>query len=103
MIVITSLDERPVAVRPGDKFNLAVTDQMGFRVVISEEITAHKTIDFIASFRFALEDGTCPCFHLAGFFGKKAELPKEMREAKKFEDLTDEQRQRFVASVGVRV
>jgi len=64
---------------PGDTFNFTVKDSLGCEVVIREEITSRKLIDFIASFRFALADGTCPGFHLTGIFGCKSELPDEIK------------------------
>lgn len=101
MIVITRLVETPRHLLPGDEFRLTVKDALGSTVVITETITVAKVIDFIASFRFALEDGTCPGFHLTGVFANKAELPQELRNAKMFDDLTPEQRRNFERSVGV--
>jgi len=103
MIVITSLNESERYVEARDLFTLTITDNMGSKVLVSEEVTETKTINFMASYRFALEDGTCPGFHLCGIFGNKNELPKEMREAVKLEDLTEEQRANFIRTVGVKV
>lgn len=103
MIVITSLNTTPRYLMAGDRFCLTVHDALGSKVVVEEEITVAKTIDYVASFRFALDDGTCPGFHLTGVFANKAELPRELAEAKLLEDLTDEQYQRFVASVGTKI
>ncbi len=74
MIIITKLLDTVRRVYPGDSFNLTISDDLGCQILISEEITVAKTIDFIASFRFALEDGTCPGFHLTGIFANKDEL-----------------------------
>lgn len=103
MIVITYLDTRPRHALPGDEFHLRVHDDTGAEVVVRERITVEKVIDFIASYRFALEDGTCPGFHLSGVFACSAELPKELREAVRFEALSDVQRANFIASVGVKL
>ncbi len=103
MIVITSLSEWVKHVLPGETFRLTVKDMLGCEVIIEEEITVSKKIDFIASYRFCLEDGTCPGFHLCGIFGNKAELPKEMIRAVRIEDLTKEQHENLVKSVGVKV
>lgn len=103
MIVITKLDKRERCVEPGDTFNLTINDKMGCNVIIKEEITIPKIINFIASFRFALEDGTCPGFHLTGIFGNSNELPKEMQDAIMFEDLTKSQQENFKNSVGVKI
>jgi len=103
MIVITSLSTLARHVLPGDEFHLTICDSIGCDVVIQEVITVSKTIDFIASFRFTLEDGTCPGFHLTGVFANKAELPKELKEAKMLEDLSPEQYTNFVNSVGVKI
>lgn len=101
MIVITSLKSKAFHLAPDDEFCLRVTDLLGCEVLIREKVTEHKVIDYIASFRFALEDGTCPGFHLTGIFANKAELPKEIREAVFIEDLTPEQYANFVRTVGV--
>lgn len=101
MIVITRLIETPKFLVPNDEFCLRVSDVTGCEVVITERVTVTKVIDFIASFRFALEDGTCPGFHLTGVFANKAELPKELREAVLIEDLSPEQYANFVRTVGV--
>lgn len=103
MIVLTSVSKKIFHVMPGDMFHLSVTED-GFRdTVITETITEQRTIDFAASFRFAREDGTCLGFHLSGFFGNAAELPEEIQNAKRLEDLTDEQRSNFAKSVGIRI
>ena len=100
MIVITRLYTGVKYCAPGDIFNLTISDATGCEVVISEQITIKKTINFVASFRFALEDGTCPGFHLTGIFGNKDELPIEIKKAILFEDLTAQQQKRFMNSVG---
>jgi len=103
MIVITSVNNTRRHVQVGDRFCLKITDGMGSQVVIEEEITVEKTIDFIASYRFALEDGTCPGFHLSGIFGCRYELPIEIQNAVMLEDLTPEQHQRFIETAGVKL
>lgn len=103
MIVITHKNENCKCVCAGDLFRLIVDDKTGHRVIIEEEITQSKTIDFIAAFRFALEDGTCPGFHLMGVFACKSELPEELKKAVMLEDLTPKQYENFVKSVGVKI
>lgn len=103
MIVITSLSERSWLVCEGDEFRMTVADNLGCEILIREEITVSKMIDFIATYRFALEDGTCPGFHLCGIFGNKEELPKEIEEAKMLDDLTPEQYENFSNSVGIKI
>ena len=103
MIVITSLKTKPYYVEPGDEFRLRIGTANGTEDVIKEEITVEKTIDFVASYRFADEDGSCRGFHLNGFFGNSAELPQEMKEAKQLSDLTPEQLERFIATSGIEV
>lgn len=103
MIVITKLNETPRRLFPGDRFCLTVCDLTGFSVVIEEEITVEKVIDFIASFRFTLEDGTCPGFHLMGVFACKSDLPQELRDATHINDLTPEQLDNFTSSIGVKL
>ena len=103
MIVVTSLCDTPRCVMPGDTFNLSIQDRLGSEVIVRETITVSKTIDFIASFRFALEDGTCPGFYLMGVFACKSELPVELQEAVMFDDLTQKQKDNFVKSVGIEI
>ena len=102
MIVITSLNTNPRYVEPGDAFHLTISDATGCSVVINEEITVSKIIDFVASFRFALSDGTCPGFHLTGIFGCSSELPEEIKNAVMFEDLPKEQKDNFINSIGTK-
>ena len=103
MIVITKLYTEERHVCPGDTFNLTIKDGFNCEVLIKETITVVKTIDFIASFRFALDDGTCPGFHLMGVFACKSELPVELQGAVLFENLTKDQRKKFVKSLGVKI
>lgn len=103
MIVITKLNRVERYVCPGDHFCLTITDDMGCDVIIHEEITVNKVIDFIASFRFAMEDGTCPGFHLTGIFANSKELPEEMKTAKMLGDLTKDQYKNFADSVGIKI
>lgn len=103
MIVITSLSKITRYVYGGDTFNLTISDGMNHQVIIKEEITLTKKIDFIASYRFALEDGTCPGFHLCGIFGNRKELPEEIKNAKMIDDLSKKQRKNFIKSVGIKI
>ena len=100
MIVFTSIATAARSVAPGDEFALTITDGMGCSVLVTEKITEYKVIDFIASFRFALPDGTCPGFHLMGVFAVKSELPDELANGIRVEDLTEAQRKRFMATCG---
>lgn len=101
MIVITETKIKPFALYPGDQFCLSVSDDLGSKVVIKETITKETMIDFVAAFRFANEDGTCEGFHLTGIFAQRRKLPKEIREAVQFDDLTPEQRQNMIDSLGI--
>jgi hypothetical protein len=103
MIVITGKNETERCVVPGDTFQLTVTEQGNQEIIIEELITEMKTINFICSFRFTLDDGSCPGFHLSGFFGNKDELPREIEEAVLLEDLTEEQRKNLEKSVGIKL
>lgn len=103
MIVITSLVETPRRVYAEDEFCLRVSDKTGSEVLIREVITENKVLDFIASYRFAQEDGTVVGFHLSGVFACKSELPKELQEAVLIEDLTLEQRANFVRTAGINL
>ena len=103
MIVITEKSDRIIHCSPGDNFNFTVTDCFGSQVIITEEITVYKIIDFIASYRFALEDGTCEGFHLCGIFAESKKLPSELKNAIMFKDLTRKQKRNFRKTVGVKL
>ena len=103
MIVITSLKQDPFYVMFGDTFHLSVVDQAGRKEIIVEEITVTKTIDYVASFRFAQEDGTVLGFHLSGFFGDSRNLPDEIKRAVFFDELSSDQKRRFVDSAGMKL
>lgn len=103
MIIITSIMEKEFYLCSDDTFNLTISDALGSTVVISETIKVTKTINFIASYRFALKSGRCPGFHLCGVFGNKKELPEEMQKAKFLEDLTSKQYENFIKSVGIEI
>jgi hypothetical protein len=100
MIVITKLIEKTYSVTPGDLFSLTITSDNFEDTVIQEEINYTGEVNFIASFRFADDKGRCIGFNLCGFFGVKEALPREIREAKKFEDLTSEQKKNFIDTCG---
>ena len=99
MIVLTYVSNYSRHVLPGDEFHMTVTDGTGTDVVVREVITVAKKIDFMAAYRFALEDGTCPSFPLCGIFGNRRELPKEIKEAVRLEDLTEQQYNNFIAII----
>lgn len=103
MIVLTSVNNQTFSLCPGDEFHLTVKDEMGFHILVKEVVTVNKTINFVASFRFAFDDGTCPSFHLCGFFGNKEELPSEMENAVMLGDLTVEQLSNFKRTVGIAI
>lgn len=101
MIVITKVDRTERYLCAGDSFNLTISDSTKCEIVISESIITDKMIDFIASYRFTLEDGRCPGFHLCGVFANSSELPIELANAILFENLTDEQQSNFRATIGI--
>lgn len=100
MIIITSLKEREYCVCKGDKFNLSISGVDKDDVIISEEINITGIINYIASFRFAQDNGKCIGFNLCGFFGNKDYLPKEIKEAVMVQDLTEEQKSNFIETCG---
>ena len=101
MIILTSVNRTfDSNVEPGDIFKLTVSDCMGHQVIISETITVYTIINYVAAYRFALEDGTCPGFHLCGIFGNKDHLPKEIFKAKHIDDLSPKKRRKFMETVG---
>lgn len=105
VIVLTSVNEGySRSVVPGDEFHLSIADGVnGTTDVIVEEIAVAKIIDYWASFRFTGDDGTCVGFHLSGFFGNRNELPDEIKNAVRVQDLTPEQYGNFVKSLGIKI
>ena len=103
MIVITSLSTNTKCCNVGDEFQLIIKDGFNCTVVLHEIITVSKVIDYIASFRFARSDGNCQGFHLMGVFACRSELPDEFKNAVMFGDLTKEQADNFIKSVGIEL
>lgn len=98
MIIISTEEKNCVKhVMAGDTFNLIITRKDGTKdTLLSEEITQAMTFDYYCVFQFALDDGTVVGANLAGFFGVEAEMPQELKDAKRLGDLTYEQAQNFV-------
>ena len=106
MVILTSVHEGdPRFVIPGDTFRLTVGNRYNFgeTVILEEEITEAKTIDYYCSFRFARDDGTLVGFHLCGFFGNRNELPDEIRNGVRIQDLTPEQYGNMCRSIGIKI
>lgn len=103
MIVLTTKSDTYRTVLPGDEFHLIISDALGSEVVVKETITEHKIINYVAAYRFTLEDGSCPGFHLSGIFGNKESLPKEIKEAIHWEDLPWDKKKNFLRDVGVDI
>lgn len=102
MIVLTQVIRNFRKLHAGDRFCLTIRDATSSSVIIDEEITSDRVIDYIASFRFALDDGTCPGFHLTGIFANSNELPVEIQNAVLYSDLPDDKRKRFLETIGTR-
>lgn len=103
MIVLTSVNKIKCSLLVGDTFQMRITDGLEHKVLIQEEIAIDQVVDFVASYRFALEDGTCPGFHLSGIFGNSKELPIEIQNAIRFEDLPPDKKENFINSVGIKL
>jgi hypothetical protein len=102
VIVLTSVVECKYNVCVGDTFNLTVHTPYEEYSIIRETILENRSIDYIASFRFAKEDGTISGFHLSGFFGNKDNLPVEIENAVHIDDLSDVQRSNFLKSLNMK-
>jgi hypothetical protein len=103
MIVITCLKLEEHRLKPGDIFSVSIADSLGQSWEIEEEITREQTIDYMASFRFACENGACLGFHLMGVFANSKCLPDEFKEAVMFDDLSEEQKRNFRQSIGIKI
>lgn len=102
MIVLTQVIRNYRVLSAGDRFQLTIRDATSSSVIIDEEITSDRVIDYVASFRFAFEDGTCPGFHLTAIFAHSASLPIEIQNAVLYSDLPDDKRKRFLDTIGTR-
>ena len=108
MIVITTLDTETYYIAAGSKFQLTISGTtslygaMGI-VVIEEECTKCGFVDFCASFRFTLDDGTCVGNHFCGIFARESELPEEIKNAKMIKDLSPKQRENFFKSINIKI
>lgn len=99
MIVITAVTLQEFHVCPGDTFTLSVSNYPnGEKIVITEKITKTSHIDYMCSYQFCNEDGSCNSFNLNGFFGQKDNLPIEIQNAKYINDLTKSQKEKFLAT-----
>ena len=103
MIVFTSVKRDRYELVAGDTFNLTVSDKFHGKTVISEKITKNFFVDFVASYRFAGQDGTVISPHLCGIFGQSDNLPSEFAGAVMFDDLTQEQKRNFANSCGTKI
>ena len=102
MIVLTYVrDDVHKTIYPGDTFNLNICDATGCEVMISETVKTEMIITYIASYRFANEDGEVSCPHLAGIFGDADRLPKEILNAVRYQDLPYDKQCNFYRSCGV--
>lgn len=97
MLVLLDVRTEEYRVVPGDKFSMVIKGD----TLISETVTAAKTINFTATYCFAREDGTCPGVHMCGFFGNAAELPDEIRNVVHYHALPEDKRRRFLESVKI--
>lgn len=103
MIVITHLrTDRVYHLMAGDVFHLSFRQGITEDVVIEEHITENVEIDFIASFRFTQDDGTCLGLHASGIFANQKNLPEEMKAAKLMHELTPEQLANFERTCGIK-
>ena len=102
MIVLTQVIRTTRVLCSGDRFQLCIRDALNSSVIIDEQVTSKRVIDYVASFRFALDDGTCPGFHLTGIFANYAQLPIEIQNAVLYSDLPDNKRKRFLETIGTR-
>lgn len=93
MIVITALNTLPKLVFQGETFEALITDATGHQFIISESIQHKRVIDYVAVFRFALNDGTC--FNLSSICTNREELPPEFADAVLFDDLDMARQDKF--------
>jgi len=98
MIVIISEVHQTHFLPKGSTFNLMVKHEDYYLNVIEEEIKKDCIINYACAFVFCAKDGSCKSIHMAGFFGNEDNLPDEILNAKKINDLTVDQLQKFIAT-----
>lgn len=98
MIIISTEQHKPFYLLPGDTFNLTITnrDTKKQEIIISEVINRPMNIDYYCAFQFALDDGSVVGNNIAGFFGMEADLPQEIRDAVRANDMSYEQKVNYM-------
>lgn len=95
MILIIDLKDCDLKVKSGETFNLVYIDYYGKEdTIIKETFSKPTKITKVACFIFLDEDGSCTSPNICGFFG--TDLPKELKEAKRVNDLTHNQVSNFI-------
>lgn len=87
----------------GDSFSLIINEGSSSEVVLSETFSESVIINYAVTFVFADDNGRCLSSGIAGFFGNKNNLPKELKEAKRFSDLSVYHKSRFLETSIVRI
>ena len=103
MIVITKVSNRRFTVLKGDSFSLTLSDGKSSEVIIKETISKGMLIDFVATYRFTKEDGTCEGNHLSGIFANSDDLPEMIMNAVMMSDLEEPKRTNFKNSFNALV
>lgn len=103
MIILTYKFDKPFHVHPGDTFRITITDNFKCEVVIQEEIITERIIDFVASFRYADNDGFCSTFNLCGIFAESRNLPVEFRDVVLYHDLPAHIKENFIRSCNTKI
>lgn len=103
IILLTVEQDRAWALCAGDTFRLAIDQRGGEQEIIQEIITKTGSINYVATFCFAGDDGTVLGTNICGIFADKDHLPQEMLEAVKMDDLSPEQKANFLRTTNIKV
>jgi len=100
MIVITSSERNTHRLIPGDRVKLSIdndtSDARFCKTFYEFEVMEDTNITYHYTFRFALEDGTCIMPFVYMIAGNATNMPKEILNAPKYEDLPESIRERFL-------
>lgn len=104
MIVLTAVrTDLEKHLDEGDIFNMIMRDQTGSEVILTETLKGPQIINYVATYRFADEDGTVRQFHLSGIFGDRDNLPRDIADAVRYDNLEPAVQRRFFDTCGANL
>jgi len=103
MIVIIGESDRKFIFTKGDTFTISYNTSGKEEKVLEHKVEKGKIVNYVVTFIFALEDGSVAGFNIAAFLGMKEHLPEEIKNAIHCDDLTNDQKEKFLATGGIKL